>query len=224
MPVRRVYRRRRYRKGGRIATKRFVYRAIHKNIENKMVTSSLTQLFNSISNAWIERDICTLAAGTSEGTRVGDRVTVKSIEIKGVIAQGSNETALDDPYNNVRMVIGLYDTAGATPLATNPSGAITINTPFRPGWVCDTLRKKYLDKYIPLQITSTEKGGGDGYTPGVRTIRYYKRFKRGLQISWSDSTANYPKSRLMLAFISDSSAIPNPGIISGYCVVTYEDA
>lgn len=217
---RRTYRRRTRRLVPR-TIKRYVTKAIDRNIEDKFSTNTMRFIMGSISNAWIEVCVNLWSQGTSTGTRVGRKVQIKSLFIYGTIAGGDSESALDDPYNNVRFVIGLYDgSAGATPLTTanmNIDSVIKRDS-------CRFLRRKYYDKYIVFNVASTEKGGGDGYAPTIKKFRYYKRFKRPINVWFADDTNLYPSIRLVMSAISDSAAIPNPGFVNGYWVVKYQDA
>lgn len=194
-----------------------LYKAIHKNIENKFYWEALTSQFNSIGSAsWIERDLVGVTQSVAE--RIGREINVRSIEINGILASGANETAVDDPYNVVRVVLLLGDQATVLQTASK-----TINDVIR---VANTygMRKKYLDKVIPLTITSTEKGAGDGYTAGLRKFKYYKKFKKPMKIMFASATWNSNDIHIVLSMKSDSGAIVNPGFIQGYWCMTYEDA
>lgn len=216
------YRRKTYRKPSR-AVKQYVQRAIGANVENKQVTVSMNATFSAITTTWTEADLCNITQGVTGPARIGRKVKLCSLEINCVIAEGAAEILTDDPYNVVRCMVALWSgAAGTTPLAT---AGTTINAPIRKNLgTRNYLIKKYLDKYIGLQVTSTEKGGGDGYTPQLKNIKYYKKFKKPILITWGDDTTTYPDKRLMISMISDSSAVTNPGIIAGYAVMTYEDA
>lgn len=205
----------------RYVTKKQMYKAIHNNIENKLTYGTMTTHFSSISNTWAEQALTIVSQGTSLNQRAGNKIRIKSVEIKGVLAQGSNESLLDDPWNVVRCVIGLWNCDNITPLST---GSWPMERILRNSFCPKGLIKKYMDKYIPLQVTSTEKGGGDGYTPCVRTFKYFKAFKKGLLINFGDNSTNYPDRKIIVSMISDSGALVNPGFVTGYFGVTYEDS
>jgi len=163
-----------------------------------------------------------LAQGTGSNERIGNQVKIRSIEMKMVISTGTALSVLDDSFNVLRMVLALWGGNTTTPLATAP--ATTMNKPIRSGLSGAGFIKKYLDKYIPITVTCPEASGGDGYTPGLRQIKYYKKFKIPLPITFATNATTYPDKRLILSMISDSSVTPHPGIINGYYVVCYEDA
>jgi hypothetical protein len=85
-----------------------VRRAIASNIENKRAAYDLTQYFNSVPNAWAELNLTRITQGTDVFAHIGRRVNVRSIEIKGALAQGAAGGAFDDPYNCMRIILGLW--------------------------------------------------------------------------------------------------------------------
>ena len=203
--------------------KSYVQKAIDANTENKYKVFSLVTQHGSIASTWGETVLTTVAQGIAKEQRIGNKIRVKSLEIKGVICQGSNELLSDDAFNVVRMVVGTYSGTTLTPLATAARG---MNDPIRKDYLSANglLRKKYVDKYIPLMVTGTEQGAGDGYTPQLKTVKYYKQWKKGITIQFSNDTTNYPNTNLVVSFLSDSVAVTHPGFIAGYMVMTFEDA
>jgi len=196
---------------------------VDRNIENKQTTGSMVTSFGSLSSSWIEVDPTSISQGVTGNTRVGRKVRIKSLEIRAVISSGANELLTDDPYNVVRICIAWWSgAAAANPLFVTGT---TIDAPIRKNLgTRNYLLRKLIDKYVTLTVTSTEKGGGDGYTAGLRQFKYYKSFRKGVLITWGDDTVSYPDKRLIISMISDSAAITNPGVIRGYFVLTYEDA
>lgn len=207
----------------RKSKKGYVEKLIHRNIEDKHVSYSLVTHAGTITDTWIELNISDIAQGYTGITRVGRKINLTALEIKGVIGSGSDELATDDPYNVVRMMVALwYGGGGTTPLGT---AGVTLNQPVTKDQNSrNFLMRKYVDKYIPLEVTSTEKGAGDGYTPQLKTVRYYKRFKKPIGIQFGDDNAIYPDKRLMISFLSDSTAATSPGFVAGYWMLHFEDA
>ena len=179
----RTFKKRYYKKYTRVARpiKSYVRKVLDKRIEDKENTLPLPGIFPSISSAWAEYSFMQLAQGVAINQRIGNRIRIKNIKVYGVISTGTNETALDDPYNVVRIIIAVYKgQAGVTPLGT--VGA-NINSPIDKvtnASVGASLEWLLVDRYIPLQITSTEKGAGDGYTPQLKVFK----FLRGYRISY----------------------------------------
>lgn len=205
------------------AVKKYVEKKIDSNTEDKYNIINMTAGgLNSIPSTWVEVNGCTPAQGVSKNQRIGTKIRVKSIEINTVISEGSNGTAVDDQYNIMRVVIGKYTGQTAAPLIT---AGVGFNDPIKKDWsdARGTLVQKLVDRYIPLAVASTEKGGGDGYTPTLKKFKYYKRFKNFV-ITFADDSINYPNYRLIMSFISDSAVVTNPGFVAGYAVVRFEDA
>lgn len=199
-------------------TKKQMYKAIHRNIENKVIWERLNIGWSSIGNIWSERTLVP-SQGTGISNRVGNEYRIKSIEINGVIAEGSSEVVTDDPWNVMRIVIGLWDGDNAAPLS-----GLNMNDVIRKTISPQGLMKKYYDKYIPLQVVSTEKGEGDGYVPTLRKFKYFKLFKKPIVIKFGGSTATTANKQLVVSMISDSLAISHPGFVAGYWAISYEDA
>lgn len=202
-------------------TKREMYKAIHRNVENKIQYGSMLTKFNSIGNTWNEQIFNKIEQGPAVNKRIGNTITIKSIEFNGVITGGASGTFIDDVYNMVRIVIALWDGNDDTPLGT---ASWSVDYPLRRclSPTGSTLIKKLYDKYIPLQSVGYD--GTEGILPGVRKFKYYKYFKKGAKVTYSDNTKDYPDRRLIMSAISDSSVAPSPGFIAGYWVITYEDA
>lgn len=215
--------RRRYNRKVSRAVKRYVSKKLDNATEDKFNIINMTAGgLTSIPSTWVEVALCNPGQGTAKNQRIGTKIRIKSIEVNAVLSAGANQVVTDDAYNVFRMVVGRYTVQTATPLAT---AGITLNDPIKKDWnnARSTLITKYMDRYIPLTVTSTEKGAGDGYAPGLKLIKFYKRFKN-LVVTYNDDTINYPSSRLLMGFISDSAAVTNPGFVAGYTLVRYEDA
>lgn len=203
------------------SVKSYITKTLDKSIEDKHIVRNLTD-WNSISTSWSEFNMSSMAQGTGGEYRIGRRIKIKSLLIKGVLCSGVNQTSLDDAYNVVRIVIGTFTFgSGTTPLA---SYAITINQPIDSTVGVAAVQKLYLDKYITLNCSTNEKGPGDGYAPVLKNFNYYKKFKKPIYINFADDTATTPNKRLFFSLISDSVAVPHPGFINGYIYMRYEDA
>jgi len=203
------------------AVKTYVTKTLDKQTEDKVMYYTLQGLYTTIPNTWTERSLCTPVVGTSGGDRIGRRIKIKSIQIKGVLTGGQDELLTDDSYNVVRLVLATFNyPSGTTPLATY---AATIDQPLIKNINLAALRRVYFDKYIPLSCTSTEKGGGDGYTPMPKLVKYYKKFNN-LYVTFGDDTVASPDKRLFLSAISDSAAVTHPGFVNGFILIKYEDA
>lgn len=181
--------------------------------------SSLSTDFHSISNEWINIPLTNIALGTDFFQRIGAKISLKSIEFRGVLVGGANESAFDDPYNVIRIVLSRWDGETITPFST--LSGHSIHSPINRTIVgCPGMKSKYYDKYIAMNVSSPEKGAGDGYAASARVISFKKSFKKGIPIVYSPTSAS---DKFFLSLISDSQAVPNPGFVTGYCMVTWKD-
>lgn len=205
----------------------YVRRAIAANIENKRAGYDLSVVFNSVGATWVELNLTRIVQGSDLFSRIGRRVNVRSIEIKGALAQGAAGGAFDDPYNVMRIILGLWTglaSANSAPLGTSN---LNINSPISPWNAAGSvatyrMQRKYLDRYITF--SSPSRADDTTLVPATRTFRYFKLFKRPMFIQYSDDTGESADRFFTISMISDSGALPNPGFISGYVVLTYEDA
>lgn len=202
-------------------TKKWVKKQIEKDVEHKVITRSLRTSFGSVSTSWTEVDLSTMPAGTSSGLRIGRKVKLTSLEINGILGPGASETLLDDAYNVFRIRIATYEGGGAPMTAAS----IALDQPVRHdlSTAGPNLIKTYMDKYVPLNVAATEKGGGDGYAASLRKFKYYKKFKNPIEITFADETATYPNKRLIMSCLSDSGAAVNPGFSTGWILLRYTD-
>ena len=204
----------------------YVRRVVASNIENKRAVCDLSTSYSSISGAWNEVNLNRIPQGVDVFSRTGRRINVRSIEIKGVLCQGTSGTAADDPYNVVRVILGLY----TGPHDVGPlfaSSTLTVNSPVSTWDVGGSsanqrMIRKYLDRYF--SFSSPSPRNESGYVPATTPFRYFKRFVKPMHIQFGDGSANSADKWFWLSMVSDSVAVPNPGFISGYCVLTYVDA
>jgi len=220
MPRRKTYRRKTYRR--RRTGKPMVRRLIRAMAEHKQSTGALTSGWNSVSTAWTEVD---LLAGIIEGgaitNRIGRKISITSLEIKGVLMGGAiGAITGDDMYNNIRMLIyvgnGNKFGSAITPLAT---AGVSINTPIRKyshNWVSRVLRNQYIG------ITN-QPIDADTAAPGHRPYNVFIKFKKPLHIQFTGSGTNTNQQQLWISMISDSTAVPHPGFTSGYFSVSWID-
>lgn len=184
----------------------------------KQVSNLLTD-FGSIGNEWINIPLTNITSGSEYNNRVGSKILLKSIEFRGVLITGADETAFDDEYSIVRILLTRWDGETITPFSTTaghgigiPINRVIANAP--------GMKNKYYDKYITLNVSCTERGGGDGYAAQARTVYFKKVFKKGIPITY---TGTQTSDKFFLSMISDSSIVPNPGFATGYCMITWKD-
>ena len=116
-PRRRFYRRRRF---------------FRPRPEKKVSTSTLHTNFGSIGSIWIEQDLLApIIAGTSSfSERIGRKISVASVQIKGVLfggAQGS--LGADDYFNSIRLcVLGFHQDKSGSAITPLSSSGLTISS------------------------------------------------------------------------------------------------
>ena len=150
--------------------------------ETKMRNGSLLSTdFASINNEWINIPLTNISLGTDYFQRIGSKILLKSIEFKGVLVGGASESALDDPYNVVRIVISRWDGEAITPFSTllGHSIHIPINRTIAS---CPGMKSKYYDKYIAMNVSSPEKGAGDGYAPSARVVSFKRHLRKEFRL------------------------------------------
>lgn len=200
---------------------RFVKKQIDQNIENKLSTQDLHDNFGSLTTSYTEKCLTQLSVGPEKYKRIGNIVRIRSLEIYGALVGGASGVAADDPYNVVRIIVGVYNSGTLTPLGTAGYGISTVIRTDSDNAV-GQLTHKILDKYVPLQVASN--GTSAGFAPGVKIIKFYKRFKKPIVIKY-DSTVNTSGSKqIIMSVVSDSTLPTHPGFEVGYVTITFEDA
>jgi hypothetical protein len=200
---------------------RDVVRVLRSIAEQKFVWRNMSSSFTSVATTWVELDLADIGQGNNSSTRVGNSVFLRSCLVDMVLAQGSAESALDDAYNVIRVVCGRYLGGGLseTPLT---DGSATLHSPIeRFVFTRGRLVTKYVDKYVPLEVTSIEQGGGDGYCPGLVHCRFL--IPLNFEVVWGTDATTYPDTMIILSMISDSAATVNPGVVAGYSLVLFTD-
>jgi len=177
-----------------------------------------------VAGSWIEEDVLApIVGGTgSIGNRVGRKIAVTGLQIKGVLFGGAVGTGgFDDYYNTVRLVVLGFRSnktgAALTPLSTTGLG---FNSPLvkmsLPG-----LAHVFRDQMIG--ITNMPYGAGN-CAPGHRMINIYIRFRKPLVVQYTTAGADTNQYQLYISMISDSAAVPSPGFTQGFYKLTYTDA
>ena len=177
----------------------------------------------SIPNTWRETDLCgSIQAGAAFYNRIGAKISVRSVRWRGVLAGGSTGAGgLDEYYNSVRMVIWVqaYPKSGAliTPLAT---AGITGSSPFNRDYI-PGLRQVLVDRMIGF---TNQPYGANLCAAGTREFNFFHVFPgRGLEIQFGGTGTEYDQTGIWCAAISDSGAVPNPGMIIGNAEMTWYD-
>lgn len=192
-----------------MAIKKYVNNAIYKNMEFKYSACVITSIFSSIPTTWVESDLTSVNQGDTGVTRDGSQIQVHAVQIDAVLSNGDNR-------NTIRVILALWDHTSDSPLADNAAGIDSIIIKQNINGYTDGMIRKYVDQYITF--TEPYDGGDD-----IKRFKYYKRFKKPLLIRFSTGGTTNSK-RLILSMISDSGAVPNPGVINGHAHILFTDA
>lgn len=212
-------------------------RVVDKKIEMKEKTYAYTSVgldpvagaalsFSSVGyggSAIVTRLCAGINRGTNDGERIGHKLTLKGVYVNFAIQQESG-VAATITYNNIRFVLlrprGRYTTSSYGALVNsifngNPSSATQWLTPIDTDYF-----QVYIDKKYNLKAMAT----GDPSTPTALATKFVKMFKKfNKKIQW-DEQEGAPFSDIWLLAISDSAAIPNPGVVAGFVRLYYQDA
>jgi len=191
------------------------------------------------SAAWTMSSLCSTIqdAGStpfSAGTvRLGDKITLKSISIRGEVQCMFGSTALADTNNRVRLILVRFpEYVSGTTAATLTSQvlqqyATTTPTPFPSNLssiyssyknTIDQNNSAPMVKYEILHdqtillsnITST---ACNGYSPWAKKFSITHRFKKGLVVQYGKPLSTMPElNNVCLIALSDSSVAPHPSI------------
>lgn len=198
-----------------VATKSYVQRVVRRNVENKFWEQSLSTVFNSVGTTWVETDVTAITQGSSIQGQIGREIKARGLQINGIIQGGQTNTAADDKINTFRIVVGLYDSTGATPLQT---ASMTLGSYISPRTTRGMIRK-YMDKVISLPTPGRDS---TGYLPSTRAVKLWVKLSEMIK-KYADGP-NSQNKRIVVSMLSDSSLVPNPGFTSGRLVLFYEDA
>lgn len=157
-----------------------------------------------------------ISQGVTDGQRIGNRIRLIGCKIYFAVQHSTT-----DLYNNIRFLLLRPKTdrlgTGATLIQNILSGATSSGTQ----WASpvDTERYKvYMDKVMNLY---NRPNAGNDATVIAPTRFIRKFFKLNGSVQWDDE-ANVMRDYLLIA-ISDSAAIPNPGVVAGHVKLYYTD-
>lgn len=235
MAYRRRYKRKAYgsrRRRGK-ATKAYVKRAVASAIElkerfytgtgsaiGKTVTGSDAD-FTSVSygTGGMVGGLCAgVANGTGEGQRIGNKITLKGVQLRMVFTPG-------DQYNVLRVLLVTPKrsfASGSTGafiqqlLSNTASSATQLIAP-----VDTDLFKVYLDKQYWIRKLPVD-GSTSSQTDQLKILKKFVKFNK--KIYWDISNPTNPSQDVFLVAISDSSVAANPGTIMAHVRLWYTDA
>lgn len=191
--------------------------------EKKQYTLSLLSNFNSITTAGRDQLVTGITTGGENFQRIGNRISIHSIELKGVLVGGQTGTSADDNVNIVRLILGVWKAGWTSPVVNWISSVPSaMNQPLNKQslFAGSKIQKKLLDQYISLPVQVALSAG---YAQNPVPVSFFHRFKTPLRMEYPDGGTAAADLAIYLSAISDSTTIPSPGFSQGYILVTYTD-
>jgi hypothetical protein len=168
----------------------------------------------TITSAWNITRLTGIAEGTDINDRIGREIVVDEIRFGGQLFGGQTNTALDDPYNNIRMLVVM----AMSGLVAADWAAVTLEAPIDPR-TTPKLQRLFYDTVVDLRV------------PGVDTVGYLpahalwtRRVKCNVPIKFtSNAGASVNGYDLYACWISDSAAAPSPGFVQSFVATIFHD-
>ena len=183
--------------------------------------------FSSQGTTWGEVDLLNFfGQGPEPNERIGNEIELIGLGIKGNLVGGSANTAFDDPYNVLRLIVAEWDytidNTSGHPMGHKQSNGFDYWDLLTKKINGEGLHKKYLDKNIV--ITSPSTNITTGYIPGHKRIERYILLN-GTKVKWFGNNIDSPRNMcLCVSMVSDSLASPNPGFVDGQMILYYKDS
>jgi hypothetical protein len=193
------------------------FTTVPRRCETKYVSIPLHTAFHSIGTAaGTSAPLNNVIQGTEYyGQRIGRNVLAKHLSIHGVLVGGQTNTNVDDSYNVVRMVVATYNSSVAAPF-TNLTLDLVLDDRDAafPGLI-----KVLFDKFYVL---SSPGGDTVGYLPATKPIKIDIPLDEEIQFNTVGVNSTSP-TNIIIAMVTDSAAVPNPGFVSGTEILSYSD-
>jgi hypothetical protein len=163
-----------------------------------------------------------LSQGDGEGNRQGDKITIKSIQLRLYLSVLNTTLLNDDAFNNVRLVLIQLE---CPPIA----GALFQTTDVLQYDSWFSLYRKRPDVHYKVLMDKTYYMDNQGFKTGEASSPVWQpvskhqakcdtliTFPKGLEVTFAASSATVIKNDLVLLAISDSAVTGHPGV-SGWC-------
>lgn len=209
---RRVYRRkfprRKLKRRVSRSVKKYVAKKLDQQIEDKFYVVPMATALTPAA-AWDYYDFTAqITQGDDVSNRTARKIKIKSLTINGVL-QSQLETS-----GSLRLVIFTTYDQSATPLST-----VTFSELIQKNdQGLSQLSRKYYDKYIVFNpiLSATSYNS--------RVVRYYKRFRKPIYVTYATSAETSISRRLVMAILTDSASPADLTFTAGYAKITFEDA
>lgn len=193
------------------------FTTVPRRCETKYVSIPLHTAFHSIGTAaGTSAPLNNVIQGTEYyGQRIGRNVLAKHLSIHGVLVGGQTNTNVDDSYNVVRMVVATYNSSIAAPFNNLTLDLVLDDRDAN----FNGLIKVLYDKFF---ILSSPGGDTVGYLPATKSINIDLPLDEEIQFNGTGANTTTP-TNIIIAMVTDSAAVPNPGFVSGTEILSYSD-
>lgn len=190
---------------------------------NKLISADKTfldsQYSESITNAgsFINVGLTSIATGTGEGEKQGDKIVVKSLQMRLRFSVLNSSLVDSDAFNNLRVILVQFpqpNLTGSPITATDILEVSNWNSFYKKRG--NIQYKILMDKKIYLD--NQQLGGTPRWQPITAHQRYCDvnfKFPKGITVTYVPTQSTVIKNDLKLFVISDS-AIPGHPTMDGY--------
>jgi hypothetical protein len=139
---------------------------------------------------------------------------MQRLSLRGTLVGGQINAVTDDPYNAFRIMVITGNVGISVPIA-----ALIVSSVLSPELV-PGLKSVLYDKAFPLQSPGKD---GTGYLRAVKEVTIDLRLP-SIVANFSGSAAGTQTgTTAYLIMASDSSTVPNPGLVDGTWVLAFSD-
>ena len=182
------------------------------NAQKNYVDNFLNYPVNGLAGTIVNMGLNTISQGNALSQRIGDKITVKSIQLNCFV-QNALSTLAVDAFNNIRIIVLQISQPNltATPLAVTDFLEITNYMSLykkRPQYKFKVLYDKHC-------LTNAQNAGGATWQPVDSFRKHFKvnvPFPKGLDVTYAPGTTTPITNNIKVLLISDSLAIPHPSI------------
>jgi len=184
--------------------------------ELKLYPVTLSATFGGVSTTGTALSVTGLISqGTGVSQRIANSIRLLSMGWEGQLVGGQSNISTDDQRNCFRITVArLNKGATATFLAS-----YTVNQVLDSRYIAG-LRHVLYDKVISMASPGKDS---TGYMPACVVSRGALRFNEIVNYTGTGTDAE-STDIIVLAMVSDSNVVPNPGFTSGSLVLRFADA
>lgn len=182
--------------------------------EVKHYARALSTNFGSVSTTSTALDLTNLiTAGTGNLERIGRSIFVKGVFVEGSLHGGQSNLVTDDNHNTVRIVM-----VRGTP-ATTAAMVSTLSLSYGPinGENISGVKQVLMDRSVELPSPGPDS---TGYMPALKHVRFYVPVNKFITYFSSGPS----DESIVLAAVSDSTAVSHPGFTSGWLDILFTDS